>query len=334
MQGYCARCGQKCDGRLLCRQCGSQLADDGSTIPTMPLPVHVADETPDGPSFLRRLALGGITLIGLFQGLKHLTLALALASSGSGELANDGVMGLLIAATLAASVAAGTVNRRAELTGFLLGLAAAAGCIAIDFASGSVPPEDWLIGIPVLLAMVGAVGGLAGRLMVPPAPKLPRFGQFESRLLNKALTPKVALVWWRILFGTLIVVVGTEYADVVRQGLSRILAGNGGSVGSSQLLTWQVSVVFALLGGVASGASTRGGLRQGLLAGLVAGAGVAIFESARQPGASLLMEFWDYQLSLEQKEPVILLAVGGGVLIATAIGGWLGAHLLPPPRRR
>jgi hypothetical protein len=71
-----------------------------------------------------------------------------------------------------------------------------------------------------------------------------------------------------------------------------------------------------------------------LLAGLVAGAGVAIFESARQPGASLLMEFWDYQLSLEQKEPVILIAVGGGVLIATAIGGWLGAHLLPPPRRR
>ena len=58
----------------------------------------------------------------------------------------DAQFGLLIAATLAASVAAGTMNRRAELSGLILAIAASASFAGPDLASGASIPEEWLIG--------------------------------------------------------------------------------------------------------------------------------------------------------------------------------------------
>jgi hypothetical protein len=334
MQGCCAKCGYPAsNSRGTCPRCGIRMADDGLTSSTLPHSLHAADDTPDGPSFFRRFALGGITLLGLFHGLKHLTLAGALYLSASSELKPEAIVGLLVAATLAASAAAGTVNRRAELAGFLLGLGAAGSCILSDFAAGQTPPADWLVGVPALLALVGTVGGMAGRLMIPPAPKLPRFGRFDPRLANQRITPPVPLVWWRIAFGALLVAVGTYYAETVRLGLSQILAGHSGSMGSNRMLTWQVSVIFAVLGGVAAGANTRGGIRQGLLAGVAAGAGAIALEATRKAGSAPLLEFWAEQMNVGEIGPMVFAALGGTILVGTAIGGWLGAHLFPPRRK-
>src|SRR5262245_59435802 len=113
MQGCCAKCGYPAaNARGMCPRCGIRMADEGTTMSTLPPPIQTADDTPDGPSFLRRFALGGIILLGLFHGLKHLTVATALYLSVSGELKPEAEVGLLVAATLAASAAAGTVNRR------------------------------------------------------------------------------------------------------------------------------------------------------------------------------------------------------------------------------
>jgi hypothetical protein len=271
--------------------------------------------------------------LGLFHGLKHLTLAGALYLAVSGELKPEATIGLLVAATLAGSAAAGTVNRRAELTGFLLGLSGAGSYLVLDNATGVISPPEWLVGVPVLLALVGTIGGLAGRLIIPPAPKLPKFGRFDSHLANQRIIPPVPFVWWRVVFGAAIVIVGAYYAETIRHGLAQVLAGHSGSMGSNRLLTWQVSVITTLLGGVAAGANTRGGIRQGLLAGVAAGAGAVALEAARRSGNHVLLEFWAEQLNVNEIGPMVFAALGGSILIGTAIGGWLGAHLFPPRRR-
>lgn len=334
MQGCCEKCGYPAStSRGTCPRCGIRMIEDGLTISTLPQAFQPADDTPDGPSFVRRFVLGAITLLGLFHGLKHLTLAGAIFLSVSSELRPEGTIGLLVAATLAGSAVAGTVNRRAELAGFLLGLGAAGCCVVLDLAAGATLYADWLIGVPALLALVGTVGGMAGRLMIPPAPKLPRFGRFDPRLMNQKITAPIPLVWWRIAFGALLVTIGTYYAETVRMGLAQVLAGHSGSMGSNRMLTWQVSVIFAVLGGVAAGANTRGGIRQGLLAGTAAGAGVVALEATRKAGSAPLLEFWADQLNVNEIGPMVFGALGGTVLIGTAIGGWLGAHILPPRRR-
>lgn len=332
MQGYCAKCGRTFDGQMLCPRCGIQLTDDGSGTSTVPMSVSVADDTPDGPPFARRMALGVITLVGLFHGFKHLMWVVALSGGGAGALSPDGLLVLLLAATLAASVTAGTVNRRAELGGFLLGLAAGLGFVGLDLAQGLQPPEEWLIGVPTLLAVAGAIGGLAGRLMIPPAPTLPKFGQTDTRVLDNVKLPGPKLTWSRILAGAVVVVAGTLLAEAGRKGVTAAVVGHGGTFASNQLITWQLGLLVALGGGVLAGANTRIGLRQGLICGLLAGAG-AVTAVAARAAEQEVVQFWRDQLDQPDVGPPVFAALGITVGIATALGGWLGGHILPPARR-
>jgi hypothetical protein len=292
------------------------------------------DYLADGPDFLRRLTLGIITLLGLYHGLKHLAIAASLSQSGLGELPPEASLGLLIAATLAASVAAGTVNRRAELTGLLLALGACAAFIGPELALGVSLPEEWLFGVPILLSIIGLIGGLAGRLMVPPAPRVPLFGSARLAKVTKADKIPARIVWWRVAVGVGVVVVGTVYADGIRQVLSKALSGQAGSLRSSALLAWQISMIVAALGGVLAGMNTRSGLRQGLVSGLVAAIGAVIVIVNRGINESPLVEFWTEQLTLTEVGAPLYAALGATVLAATAIGGWLGAQVLPPLDRR
>jgi len=117
MRGYCATCGKIVEGRMLCPQCGVKLAHEpGTFAEATPEP----DDPPDGPPFVRRLALGGITLLGLYNGLKPLALAGMLAHTSAATLPPGALVCLLVVATLAAAVVAGTVNRRAEVAGLIL----------------------------------------------------------------------------------------------------------------------------------------------------------------------------------------------------------------------
>src|SRR4051812_32472821 len=122
MRGFCGKCGRTFEGQMLCPMCGVQLAEEPGQIGAMSLALPPADDSADGPSFPRRLAFGAITLLGLYHGVKHLALAGALAQSGSAALSSDAHLSLLVLATLTGAVVAGTVNRRAEVTGLLLAL--------------------------------------------------------------------------------------------------------------------------------------------------------------------------------------------------------------------
>lgn len=330
MRGSCGKCGQTFDGQMLCPQCGVQLLEEGEA--TVPPPTVGPDDAADGPPFLRRLALGAITLVGSFQGLKHLALAGLLMQAGTASLSSETALSLIVLSTLAAALVAGTVNRRAEVTGVLLGAGAAAGLIGLDLMWGQRPPEEWLVGVPMGLVLLGAIGGFAGRRIMPPAPSLPRFGRPEAPERSRSRARRPRLAWLRVLVGVFLVVGGTVYADEIRTGLTRILAGPGGSFAAGRLVTWQITVIAALAGGFAAGASTRRGLGQGLVTGFLAAIGVVVATIVVDPGASLVVEFWLDQLGQKQIGPGTSAAIGACTWIATSVGGWLGGQLVPAGR--
>jgi hypothetical protein len=327
MRGYCATCGKVVEGRMLCPQCGIKLAHEPGTFAAAVPPE--LDDPPDGPPFLRRMALGAITLLGLYNGLKHLLLAVVLAHTSATALPSGGLICLLVVATLVASVVAGTVNRRAEVAGLILAGAAVVGYFGPELIVGGDLPDERLVGIPTLLVMVGIAGGLVGRLIIPPAPNLPRFTPVDTPAVAAPRRP-VRIVWWRILVGTVLVVLGTNSADLLRQWLLVLFRGQGGS---APLVAWQISIVAALVGGMMAGAHTRGGFRHGLLAGLLAGAGTIVAVASADP-PPMILEFWLEQLSVNEPGPLPYAVLGGSVCAATMIGGWLGEQFLPAKRRR
>src|SRR5436305_11572633 len=143
MRGFCSKCGRTFGEQMLCPLCGIQLEADAGQVSAVPLSVPFTDDTPDGPSFPRRLAFGLIALLGLYQGLKPLALAPVLVQTGAAALSYDSHLSLLITATLTASVVAATVNRRAEATGLFLALAGGAGFLGPALYRGGDVPDEW-----------------------------------------------------------------------------------------------------------------------------------------------------------------------------------------------
>jgi hypothetical protein len=335
MRGFCAKCGRTFGEQMLCPLCGIQLETDAPSNTNHAVPVPFIDETADGPSFLRRLALGLISLLGLYQGLKHLALAAVLVQTGVPVLSSDSQLSLLITSIFAASIVAGTVNRRAEATGLLLAVAAAVGFLAPDLWSGGAIPDEWLFGVPTMIAIIGVIGGFAGRLMVPPAPNLPTFGRLESRVVLKSRGKPARIAWLQVVFGAGIAISGAVFADDIRHVLSKVLAGGGGAFGARSLVGWQVSAMGALVGGVVAGFTSRAAVRQALMAGLGAGAGTVFFLATRHTAdSSPVLDFWIDQFNAKGDRLLPVAAAGVSTCLATALGGWLGCHVFPPPPQK
>ena len=298
---------------------------------SIPLAFPPLDDDSDGPSSSHRLALGIVTVCGCYFGLLHLISGLALASAGTNKLSAVGSLRLLVVAILTGAAVAGTINRRAEMTGLVLGLLAAPGFMALETADGRLPLEGLWIGVVVSLGLVVVVGGLAGRLMVPPAPDLPMLGQVDRGKIEAVLKPLVRVVWWRIALGLAVVLIGTAYVDTIRYYLAKMLSGNGGTFVSGKLIAWQISLLVSILGGMALCKAPRC-LKQGVIAGFLAAAGVIVVLTRYTPSPPLVLEFWFDQLNVVESCPEMYAAVAGSVWCAVAVGGWFGSHLFP--RRR
>jgi hypothetical protein len=328
MRGFCAKCGRSFDGQMLCPLCGVQLQSEPDNA-GLALNPTITDETSDGPSFLRRLVFGGITLLGLYHGLKHLALAAVIAQAGPATLSADTHISLLVVSMLVAGVVAGTVNRRAELTGLLLALAASVLFLGPDLLHTNLIPEEWLLGVPTLLALVGVVGGFAGRLMIPPAPNLPTFGRLDSHVVVVRIKrPPERIAWIQVMAGIAFTVAGAVYVDSIRSGLAYVLAGQSASFGARPLIAWQISTLAALVGGVITGYGSRGGIRQAIFAGVGAGATVVLALAMHADSApATVIDFWTYQLDLKSSNSLPYVALGVTTMMATTLGGWFGGQI-------
>ncbi len=184
--------------------------------------------------------------------------------------------------------------------------------------------------MPTLLILVGLIGGLAGRLIFPPAPSLPTFGRLDSRVVVRVERPPVRIGWIQLIVGIGVAIAGTMYADKVRNGLAYVLAGQGNSFGARPLVTWQISALAALVGGAIAGWASRGGTRQIVLAGIGAGAGVVpILSAMASTNPSAIIDFWIQQFDLKAANWTVFVAIGASTTVATILGAWFGAHLKP-----
>lgn len=329
LRGYCRKCGGTFAGQMLCPNCGIQLRRDGERT-SEPAPKSLA-EPADGPSFMRRMLLGTVVSFGMAHGLKHALIATLMVFSGSTAivLSMDRSAILVLISTFFAGVVAGCSNRRAEAAGFLLGLIGAVGIIGLEISRGTWPPSEWLIGLPLVNSFIGIMGGLAGRLVYSPAPRLPKIASSNTRIQTEVAIHREPIGFLRIIIGSILAASGVIFAEPIRDQMGRMLGGNSGTFTSSRFVVWQISLLASVIGGIIAGSNMRHGIRQGAIAGVLVT--MAIVVACLQIGVRKITatDFWAFQFDVSASDPKVI-----GILAATSgmvciIGGWLGAQILP-----
>ena len=346
MQLFCPKCQSAFAGTQRCPRCGGLLLLPHETTAVATLRPREPEAPPPAPSPLGRVVVGAVFALGLYLGLRKLTMGVVLATHPEPDgwwnsLEGLGVVGGLQIATVvfgAVLAAAGRVG------GFVFGATVGAVCGALflgaEIAAGA-PTRDLVLYIqPLVLVAVGGIAGVfAARvwgavpvldLPVPDPHKLSslRFTTSDSRNTGRPTA------WARILVGAALMVSSAVCADQVRKMAQKYSEGalNVSSVGQAQFITWQVAVIGMLAGAGLAGASTGAGSRHGLLAGGIAGVGVLGATAAR--GEALVpVTFWLNRLSLDGLAPTDPAAVTGallGVVLVGLIGGWLGGSLFQP----
>ena len=325
MHGFCSKCGGAFQDQMLCPQCGIQLAGDRTPVSVVALSVLTPLNGDDNPSIPRRLLLAGIVTFCLFQGLKHGASAVQLWSSLSGELSAQLVISLLAFAVFVGSILAGLSNRRAELSGFAVGLGTVGLVLGLEIVQGIPLPEEWLMGLPALFILLGVLGGFIGRLTIAPTPKLPVFASLDSRALPDFEQEPLRIFWFQIVLGAAIAIGGAIWAEPLRVRLGSALGGRSGGA----MVLWQIATIVSLFGGLVAGATTRNGFRQGVIAGLFASIGTAL--AALRLGLATMpaLEFWAETLGTTTVDVQTLVAFCASTGLSVTIGGWMGNQLFP-----
>jgi hypothetical protein len=107
------------------------------------------------------------------------------------------------------------------------------------------------------------------------------------------------------------------------------ISGGGGHQVQSSFVSWQISLLAGILGGITAGANSRNGAINGFWAGLLAAALVVIGPAS---GLVPMTEIgsWMIGSSATATTPAAIVVQGIQTLILGFLGGWLGAMILPP----
>jgi hypothetical protein len=305
------------------------------------------------PSPVGRVVVGTVLALGLYLGLRKVFTGGLVASAVDPVqwwLTTDGlsvVFSLQAIAVLFGAVLAGAGRTR----GFPLGVAIGGLCgglfLAAEVLEGAPPGLLVLSAQPLVLAVGGGIAGMLGCRLWPTSPELdlpmPAPSKMSSIQLGVTLPPDPPrpTAWLRIVAGAAIMVAGVGLADKVRHNAQRYSGGllKVESMAQGRFLSWQFATLVVLTGGAVAGAGTGAGLRHGVLAAVFGAAGVFGLTAARGE-ATPPVTYWLDKLHVNSgtlADPMVIAAVGGGLLVAGIVGGWLGGALflpLAPPELR
>jgi hypothetical protein len=322
--------------------------ETAALAPPVPLISFPARDGPVQPTPMGRVAVGAVLGLVAYLGLRKVLLAGVLASipdPAEWWASLDGLMavfGAQLAAVLFGSILAGAGRAKPLSVGGAVGALCGALFLAGEVLAGT-PPEQLVLYLqPIVLTVAGGLGGLIGAQVWPSLPELdirppaPTGSKLSSMRLaiEETQEPARPIAWAHILAGAAIMVAGVGLADTARSKVQKVSGGllKVETVSQGQFISWQFATLVVVLGGVTAGAGTGAGTWHGMLAGVLGGAGavgLAHYYGVTTPP----MDYWLARLAMtgpEVQEWGRALAVGGGIMIAGVIGGWLGGQVFLP----
>lgn len=336
MAMVCPQCKASFDQRLQCPQCEARLVyHEGGGRRARPLlpTARGWQHTPWG-----RIGIGLLLAQGLYYGLRHLCVAVLLATGSvdsealwtslEGQLL---IQGLQVVSLFLGGIFAGAGQRHGPIYGTALGVWNGAFLVLVQPVLFRTDPGQALHTVslyaqPIWQAALGCLAGwLGARIWRPLTPS----GEADARRKTpkSVVRSRVRLfagpvAWGRVMVGTAVAVLGTLWAGTILEVANRAsdYALAPGSALQAQLVTWEITALAILAGSALAGASTRNGFKQGLAVGVA----TAVVLLGIRLGSSTPAPL--YVLGLSAVAPIVLGFGGGG----------FGSQLLPPltPARR
>jgi hypothetical protein len=198
-----------------------------------------------------------------------------------------------------------------------------------------------------LTAVAGAVGGKCGRLIWPavidiqkPTREAANSARASRLKADRSSRPRAPIAWPRVIAGAAISICCTIWAAQIRD---YVIGTSGGKFTVDSRLqlhfvTWVISALAMIVGGVVAGASTRAGMRHGLFVGTIAAIGIFIIQSQVIKDALPAERFFANVVGLPEASGLSPARLGFFLLSNTValsmFGGWFGEALFPTVQRR
>jgi hypothetical protein len=332
----CPQCQGVFETQFLCPSCGIQLLDEPENAATARSPEELVRE----PEIATRFLAGLILAQGLYYGVRLMATAGQMSLLGTigyapaaGQFADPGLM---LLTGLAGSLIAGAGNSRAMAAGAALGLIHALALIGGEFALGSSPSNLLMFGGWGVLSLVGAFGARIARYVWPPLIDIydpSALTKKEKKAKAKAPSPPIAYL--RVLGGAALSIGCTVWAGPIRD---YIVGTSGGkfvmdSRIQSHFVTWGISALAMMVGGVFAGASTQSGLKHGFLVGFLACIGIFVIHSQVVHESLPAEKFFAALFGFPETSALTPARLGlfliTNALLLGVLGGYFGASLLP-----
>lgn len=342
---FCPECQSAFTGVSRCPRCGGLLLMPEEAPPVAGGPAH-APEAVEQVSSLWRAIVGTIVALGLYLGLRKISIGFVLTILHEAESwwqsseALTAVFLLQLVSTSFGALLASAGRPRGIALGAFVGLLCGALFLGAEALDGTSLVQLVLLLQPVLLTVCGAIAGAVGAWVwaaVPeldmPAPLVKKSSSIEL-LQEKPEDKARPTKWYRVVIGALVIVAGMGLAEKARFAAEKASGGllKVESRGQGKFMSWQIATLAVLAGGAFAGATTGAGLRHGVYTGVLGGIGggcLAMMRGEFTQPEEYLLKYMNLAVS-GPSDPVAVLGIAFGIVVATLVGGWFGGQLFPP----
>ncbi|MEZ6140593.1 MAG: hypothetical protein R3B84_08485 [Zavarzinella sp.] len=324
MQGTCTKCQRLYDNQMICPNCGIQLSPDYDSHRAMSI-VHQEGSgnlmLSDGRNSLERW---GIMLAGIAGGMLVVYHLIGVRSTPKfPDVFVQHNFLLAIVSTLIGAFLIGLDNRRAILSGAIIGIVVATGVVASDYFYSRINiPKTILVFCSAILC--GITTALYAKWLFPAAPQLDRK---VAQLSNTNSATGNSFPTIRLFVAAFLVVLLQIFSEKI---LIEFLRWGGSAGGRSPLLIGLSGAIFCIVGGIVLGLKTQN-------AGMVAGVGamlvtLVLLGMGYSTAGKMVppVEVWKVQLE-DFNQALIGFSIAN--FLAIYLGTMLGSQMMAAPKQ-
>jgi hypothetical protein len=342
---FCPECQSAFTGVSRCPRCGGLLLMPEEAPPAADAGSYAPEAVELTPPFAR-VVVGTVVGLGLYLGLRKLSAGFVLAILHEAESwwqSSEALTAIFILQLVSCGFGA-LLASAGRTRGIALGAGVGTLCgglfLLAESLDGAPPTQLVFLLQPVLMTICAAIAGAVGSWVwaaVPeldmPAPLVKKSSSIEL-LQEKPKHAERPTKWLRVIVGSIVIVAGMGLAEKARIGAEKASGGmlRVESRGQGKFMSWQIATLAVLAGGAFAGATTGAGLRHGVFVGLIGafgGGALMMMRSEFTQPEEYLLKYMNLAVT-GPGDPVAVLGIGFGILVATLVGGWFGGQLFPP----